>query len=101
MRQGSGPTSVDIAPGGSIRQLTLPRLPEAGADEGAAGLDRVQTGVEFGMEQVPDMDHLGPDLQIDPHIGGAGQPRQPDRVVEQRLAAPTWINRGARPARSA
>jgi hypothetical protein len=35
------------------------------------------------MEHVPDMNHLGPDLQIDTDVGGAGGFGQPDRVVEQ------------------
>lgn len=37
------------------------------------------------MEHVPDMNHLGPDLQIDSDVGGAGGFGQPDRVVEQGL----------------
>jgi hypothetical protein len=37
------------------------------------------------MEHVPDMNHLGPDLQIDSDVGDAGGFGQPDRVVEQGL----------------
>src|ERR1700756_2672992 len=54
-----------------------------GADEGPALFDRKQAGFELGVEEVPDMDHLGPDLQIDADIGGTGGLGQPDRVVEQ------------------
>ena len=42
------------------------------AHPGAAFLDRAAAGAQLGMEQMPDMDHLGPDLQIDPDIRGAG-----------------------------
>src|SRR5271166_3925652 len=51
---------------------SLSGLAQRRTDEGGAGFDCLKAGFEFGMEQVPDMDHLGPDLQIDPDIGGAG-----------------------------
>jgi hypothetical protein len=35
------------------------------------------------VKEVPDVDHFRPDLQIHAHIGGAGDPRQADRVIEQ------------------
>ena len=39
------------------------------ADEGAAGFDCSHARLYLGMEQVPPMDHLPPDLKIHPHIG--------------------------------
>jgi len=36
-----------------------------------ARLERAQPGRQLGMEEVPDMDHLGPDLQVDMDVGGA------------------------------
>jgi hypothetical protein len=39
--------------------------------------------LQFGMEQVPDVDHLRPDLEINAHVRGARHPREADRVVEQ------------------
>jgi hypothetical protein len=39
------------------------------------------------MEQVPHMDHLRPDLKIHPHIGGAGDLGEAQRIIEQRFAS--------------
>src|SRR5215212_450951 len=53
-----------------------------GADERAARLDGAQPGFQLGVEQVPDMDHLRPDLQLGIDAGRAGDPREPDCIVE-------------------
>jgi len=59
----------------------LPRHPRLNVI--AARLDRPLPGLQLRMEHVPDMNHFGPDLQIDADISGARRFRQPDRVVEQ------------------
>src|SRR5229473_4354179 len=53
--------------------------------EGARRFDRPLSRLQLGMKQRPDMDHLRPDLELDMHIGGAGQFGEADRVVEQRF----------------
>lgn len=49
----------------------------------AARLDRPLPGLQLRVEHVPDMNHFGPDLQIDADISGARGFGQRDRVVEQ------------------
>jgi hypothetical protein len=61
----------------------LPRHPRLNVI--AARLDRPLPGLQLRMEHVPDMNHFGPDLQIDADIGGARGFGQRDRVVEQSL----------------
>ena len=51
----------------------------------AALFDRTPADFELGMEYVPDMDHLRPNLQVYTHISRTGDLGQPDRVVEQGL----------------
>src|SRR5262249_35094300 len=58
---------------------------EARANEGAGGRDRAAALFQLGCPQVPGVNHVGPDLEIDAHIGSPGPPGDPDRVVEQRL----------------
>ena len=53
------------------------------AYERPALFNRPQASFELGAKEVPDVDHFRPDLQIHAHIGGAGDPRQADRVIEQ------------------
>ena len=69
--------------------------------KGAAGCNPALAGLQLGMEQMPDMHHLGPNLQVDRDILGTGRLRQADRIVEQRLRGANLDNSGARPARSA
>src|SRR5229473_4852182 len=66
--------------------------------EGARRLDRPLAGLQLGMKQRPDMDHLRPDLEFDAHVGGAGQPGEADRIVEQRLGG-TDLDQQRRQAR--
>src|SRR6516165_7764868 len=54
----------------------------------AAFRDRAAAGGKRRMEQVPDMDHLGPDLEADADIRGPGGPGEAQRVVEQGLGGP-------------
>src|SRR5205814_8062045 len=54
-------------------------------DEAATRGDGMHTSLQFGMKQVPDMHHLGPDLQIDVDIRGSGGFRQSKRIIEQGL----------------
>ena len=54
----------------------------------AAFRDRAAAGGKRRMEQVPDMDHLGPDLEADADIRSAGGPGEAQRVVEQGLGGP-------------
>jgi hypothetical protein len=72
-----------------------------GADEGAAAIDPPAAGGERRIEEMPDMDHLGPDFEIDAHIGGTGGLGQAQRIVEQGLGGPDLDAKRARPERSA
>src|SRR5262249_56812262 len=51
----------------------------------ATRLDRALPGLQLRVEHVPDMNHFGPNLQIDADIVSAGRLGQPDRVVKQGL----------------
>ena len=56
-----------------------------GPHESAAFLNGTPAGLQLGVEQVPDMDHLGPDLQVDIDVRGAGNLGELQRIVEQRV----------------
>ena len=71
------------------------------ADERAHGRQRVASRGDLLIEEVPRMDHIRPYLQGHPHIRRARHAREPNGIVEQRLADPTWISMGGRPLSSA
>src|SRR5690242_13504029 len=68
-------------PFASVPSWRLPRHPRLNVI--ATRLDRPLPGLQLRMEHVPDMNHFGPDLQIDADISGARGFGQRDRVVEQ------------------
>src|SRR5258708_22396403 len=69
-------------PGGGIPGQ-LYSAKDNGPDVGSALFDRLAAGFELGVKDVPDMDHLRPDLQIHTDIRRTGDFGQPDRIVKQ------------------
>src|SRR5271165_1364656 len=56
-----------------------------GAREFTPGRDGASPGRKFGIIDVPHVNHLWPDLQIDRDIRGTGDLSETNRIVEQRL----------------